>query len=83
MKSLAAVFAIAVVLCGRVAAADLEVAIRIHPAEIIVGDPLYVEVTITNRGREPVKGPTPDLLLGSLRFDMRETRRRLIDDGDG
>ncbi len=40
-------------------ASDLELTIRAHSARVQFGDPLYIEVTIVNRGKETVTAPLP------------------------
>ena len=59
MKTLPAVFlAIALTAMGADAlGCDLELSLVVHTRDIVFGDPLYVEVTLTNRGREPFEAP--------------------------
>jgi len=47
---------------------DLEVQLQIHPIKIQYGDPVYIEVTITNTGKENVVARKPDLLFGTFYF---------------
>lgn len=55
----------------------LEMTIRLHTDTVLFGDPLYVEVTIVNRGEEPVSGRRPDLWLNTLRFTMSHSKSRM------
>src|SRR5204862_5303987 len=56
-------------------AADLEVVIRSHAREIFVGDPLYVEMVITNRGADAVAALPPAPELGTLRLEFFSPER--------
>lgn len=72
--------AIAVILLGighRAAASDLEMTIRHHARRIACGDPLYVEVTIVNRGKEVVFAPTASMDLNTFRFEIRDPNSEL------
>jgi len=55
---------------SRVGGSDLEVSIRPHARQVIFGDPLYVEVTIVNRGQAAVTAPSPDLTLGTFELEL-------------
>ena len=58
-------------------ACDLSMTIRGHTDRLMFGDPLYVEITMTNRGDTPVAGIEPDLDLGSLEFTITEEQGHL------
>jgi hypothetical protein len=59
-------------------ASDLEIAIRTHATEITFGDPLYVEVTIVNRGEEIISALPPSTAFDYLRFEIWDTERNLV-----
>jgi len=58
--------------------AGLELTIRTYPREVKLGDPLYVEVAITNRGKEPIVAANPHLDFGTFRFEICDSKRNLI-----
>ncbi|MEX2173758.1 MAG: hypothetical protein WD872_05305 [Pirellulaceae bacterium] len=60
-----------------VAGAGLEMTIRAHPRRVIFGDPLYLEVTIVNRGEEVVTGPKPIPDLNTIGFPIYDPQTRL------
>jgi hypothetical protein len=43
-------------------AKDLAISIRPHADMLVFGDPLFVEVTVVNRGKETIRAPAPGLL---------------------
>ena len=71
------IFIAIALLQGSAAASDLELRVRTHASEIVFGDPIYVEVTIVNRGKETVIGPHPAPDLSTLDFFAYDPRTRL------
>ncbi len=53
-------------------ASDVRVTFLPHTDRLVFGDPLYVQVTLTNHGGKPVAGPRPDLSFGSLAFTISD-----------
>jgi hypothetical protein len=49
-------------------AKDLAISIRSHADTLVFGDPLFVEVTVVNRGKETIRAPA----LGLLEFIVKE-----------
>jgi hypothetical protein len=71
-----------------VAGFDLEITIRPHSSRVVFGDPLYVEMTFTNRGRTEIEIPTLSPRSNSERFDFgfriyNPEARLLIHEGNG
>jgi len=66
-------------------ACDLEISIRTHAQELVFGDPLYVEVTIVNRGKEVMSAPRPipQVNTFALKFHDPETDMVIGDGGGG
>ncbi len=58
-------------------ACDLSMTIRGHSDRLMFGDPLFVQVTITNRSDKPVAGVLPSPDLGSLEFVISEPQGHL------
>ncbi len=62
---------------NEVRASDLELSIRTHAREVTFGDPLYVEVTIVNRGKEAVSA-LPTYHSDRFRFEIRNADTHLV-----
>jgi hypothetical protein len=54
----------------RVFASDLELAIRPHAGQVVFGDPIYIEVLITNRGNDAVVAPAPHPEMNTIGFKV-------------
>lgn len=61
----------------RVAACDLQITVRPHRKDVVFGDPLYVEVTIVNRAKEPVSSLRPCLDFNTFWFTVSSLDREL------
>gem|GEM_PF-6994742 len=53
-------------------ACDLELTMRVHTDRIVFGDPLYIEVTLANRGEKPLSVVPPSTMSGNLLFSIAE-----------
>jgi hypothetical protein len=60
------------VLCNSASGADVEVAIHPHVRQVVFGDPLYVEVTILNRGATAITRPAPHPDLSTFAFRVSD-----------
>ena len=47
--------------------------LRVHPTHVKFGDPLYVEVTITNRGNDVILAPPADFNLNDFSFRLYDS----------
>jgi hypothetical protein len=75
----AAVTAISALAVGaKLGASELELVVRTHAPEIAFGDPLYIEMTIVNRGEEVVSALPPIPEFGYLRFEIWDTERNMV-----
>jgi hypothetical protein len=69
---------------GRAGANSLEITIRPHSREVTFGDPLYVEVTITNRGEEVIVAQPPHPALRTFEFKVYDPETDLeVGAGEG
>jgi hypothetical protein len=60
-----------------VKADEWELKIRPHATRVVFGDPLYVEATLTNRGKEPALAPAFSLDTANVGFRVRNPETRL------
>ncbi|MEX2173760.1 MAG: hypothetical protein WD872_05315 [Pirellulaceae bacterium] len=73
-----AAFLAASLLFAKANAAGLEMTIRGHANEVVFGDPLYVEVTIVNRGDAVATARCLSHYLGTFRYEIYDVDRQLI-----
>jgi hypothetical protein len=59
----------AAAMSGVAMASGFEVTVRPHADRIQLGDPLYLEFTVVNRGREPVMAPDPSLPAATMSIE--------------
>jgi hypothetical protein len=63
--------------CRFAQAFDLEMSIRANAHEVVFGDPLYLEVTIVNRGKETVTVRFPSEDLNTFGFRVFDPQNQL------
>jgi hypothetical protein len=63
--------------CEGADAFDLEMTIRAQLRQFTFGDPLYIEVTIVNRGQTTVTGPPPSTYLSTFGFRVYNSTSHL------
>jgi len=56
---------------------DLEVSLSVHSNTVYFLDPLFVEVTITNRGTTPFESDEPDPNLGAIAYEIFDGPREI------
>lgn len=54
---------------------DLELTMRLHTGKVQAFDPLFIEVTLLNKGREPTVVNKPDFDTGTLRVQFLDNQR--------
>jgi len=64
---------------GVASASDLELTIRAHSESIVFGDPLYLETSIVNRGKDTVQAYGPSDITGSFEIRARDSANRRLE----
>ncbi|MFO0871493.1 MAG: hypothetical protein U0935_21430 [Pirellulales bacterium] len=54
---------------------DLELTMRLHTGKVQAFDPLFIEVTLLNKGREPIVVNKPEFDMGTLRIQFLDNQR--------
>jgi hypothetical protein len=55
----------------------LDISIRAHSMKVMFGDPIFLEVTIVNKGNDAVLATNPDIYAGSCAFSAQELKTNL------
>jgi hypothetical protein len=75
---LAALLGITFLAFSSARASELEVTVRHHARRITCGDPVYLEVTIANRGKAPILALPATSDLATFRFELRDENSGLV-----
>jgi hypothetical protein len=77
MKNMLIIIATLVVSATACHAYDLEIEMRLLSNEIVFGDPLFMEVTVTNRSKEAIFAPRPWIDALEIELNLLDTYERL------